>query len=83
VPDFGPIISLAYMRILRRPPDPEGLETYNQAMNSGLSEAQMRESLLRSNEYAINNPDSAAAIASSGRSKKKIKKKTKKKTRKR
>lgn len=78
VPDFSPVITLAYMRILGRPPDAGGLESYNQAMNSGLTEAQMRESLLRSNEYAIKNPDTL--LASSARSKKKT---SKKKTRKR
>ena len=78
MPDFSPVISLAYMRILGRPPDVGGLESYNQAMNSGLTEAQMRESLLRSNEYAVKNPDTARAASS----KKKAAKK-KKKTRKR
>jgi hypothetical protein len=57
MPDFGPVITLAYMRILGRPPDPGGLENYNRQMNSGLTEAQMRESLLRSPEYATKNPD--------------------------
>ncbi|MCI0409132.1 MAG: DUF4214 domain-containing protein [Acidobacteria bacterium] len=63
MPDFSPVITLAYVRILSRPPDPGGLESYNRAMNSGLTEAQMRESLLRSSEYASNNPDRAAALA--------------------
>jgi hypothetical protein len=87
VPDFSPVITLAYTRILGRPPDAGGLETYNQAMNSGLTEAQMRESLLRSGEYANNNPDRARASSSSASSKEKktSKKKAsaKKKTRKR
>ena len=87
MPDFRPVITLAYMRILGRPPDAGGLETYNRAMNSGLSEAQMRESLLRSNEYAIKNPDTALAArapAKKKRASKKAKKKASKaKTRKR
>ena len=61
MPDFGRVITLAYMRILDRPPDPEGLENYNRLMNMGMTESQMRESLLRSPEYAAKNPDSAAA----------------------
>ena len=61
MPDFTPVITLAYMRILGRPPDASGLETYNRAMNSGLTEAQMRESLLRSAEYARKNPDTVGA----------------------
>ena len=81
MPDFSPVITLAYMRILERPPDPGGLEDYNQAMNSGLTEAQMRESLLRSNEYAIKNPDAFRAASASSKKKKTSKKK--KKTRKR
>jgi hypothetical protein len=61
MPNFGRIISLAYMRILERPPDPGGLDSYNRLMNDGLTEAMMRESLLRSPEYAAKNPDRAGA----------------------
>lgn len=85
MPDFSPVITLAYMRILGRPPDAGGLQTYNQAMNSGLTEAQMRESLLRSGEYASKNPDSTGVSTASSRKKKKAAKKkaSKKKSRKR
>jgi hypothetical protein len=61
MPNFGRIISLAYMRILERPPDPGGLDSYNRLMNDGLTEAMMRESLLRSPEYAAKNPGLAGA----------------------
>ena len=64
MPDFSRIISMAYLRILERPPDAGGLAVYNNAMNSGLSEALMRESLLRSAEYAQKHPDGPAAAAS-------------------
>ena len=57
MPDFSRVIHLAYMRILGRPPDPGGLENYDRLMNSGMTEAQMRESLLRSQEYADKHPD--------------------------
>jgi hypothetical protein len=67
MPDFSRIISLAYMRILQRLPDPGGLASYNQLMNSGLSEALMRESLLRSPEYAQGNPLSPAATTRAAR----------------
>ena len=70
MPNFSRIISLAYLRILERPPDPGGLENYNRLMNQGLTEALMREALLRSPEYASKNPDvplSAARAASRGR----------------
>src|SRR5262249_40034049 len=63
MPNFSRIISLAYMRILERPPDPGGLDNYNRLMNDGLTEAMMRESLLRSAEYAAKNPDRAGAAA--------------------
>jgi hypothetical protein len=63
MPDFSRIISLAYLRILDRPPDAGGLATYNQAMNAGLTEALMRESLLRSPEYAEKNPGGPAPRA--------------------
>jgi hypothetical protein len=57
MPNFGRIVSLAYLRILERPPDPGGLDNFNRLMNQGLSEALMREALLRSPEYAAKNPD--------------------------
>jgi uncharacterized protein DUF4214 len=63
MPNFGRVISLAYMRILERPPDPGGLASYNEAMNQGMTEAMMRESLIRSPEYAQKNPDLAPAAA--------------------
>ena len=60
MPDFGRIINLAYMRILGRPADPGGQENFDRLMNQGMAEAMMRETLLRSEEYAIKNPDRAA-----------------------
>jgi len=54
---------MAYMRILGRPADPGGLEGYDRSMNQGTTEAMMRESLLRSAEYAMNNPDQAVQAA--------------------
>jgi len=78
VPDFSRVINLAYQRILGRPADPSGLDNYNRLMNAGLSEADMRESLLRSGEYADKNPNRLAASARSARS---AGKKTTKKTR--
>jgi hypothetical protein len=64
MPDFRPIITLAYQRILRRLPDPGGLEDFNRQMNAGLTEATMREILIRSPEYAQKNPDRAVRTAS-------------------
>lgn len=63
MPDFGRVITLAYMRILGRPPDPGGLDNYNRLMNMGMTEAQMRETLIRSPEYASKNPDVRAAAS--------------------
>ena len=56
MPDFTRIIHLAYQRILGRPADLDGLDNYNRLMNRSLTEADMRESLLRSAEYAEQNP---------------------------
>ena len=64
MPDFSRIISMAYMRILERAPDRGGLDSYNQLMNTGMTEAAMRESLLRSPEYAQRHPSAARAAAS-------------------
>ena len=91
MPDFSRIISMAYLRILGRPPDPGGLESYDRAMNAGLTEAQLRESLLRSQEYANKNPDKTLAVARAAspsrkkttRKKKPVKKASTKKARRR
>ncbi len=56
--NYRKVINQAYLEILGRPGDPGGLDTYNAHMNGGMSEAQMRESLLRSAEYALQNPGS-------------------------
>lgn len=81
MPDFGRIINLAYMRILGRPADPGGQESYDRLMNQGMTEAMMRESLLRSAEYAANNPDQTVQSTRSPRGAKSSKKKTKAKRR--
>jgi hypothetical protein len=60
MPDFSRIIIAAYHKILGRPPDPDGLGHYNQIMDAGLTEAAMRESLLRSPEYADEHPSPLA-----------------------
>lgn len=54
MPDFSPIIEDAYREILGREPDPGGLGFYKARMNAGLSEASLREILLRSDEYRSN-----------------------------
>jgi hypothetical protein len=56
MPDFTRIIRDAYAEILERLPDPGGLAHFNERMNLGLSEADLREVLLRSQEYAERNP---------------------------
>ena len=63
MPNFSRVISLAYLRILERPPDPGGLASYNESMNQGMTEAMMREALIRSPEYAEKNPDVTLAAA--------------------
>jgi hypothetical protein len=47
------------MEILERQPDPAGLTHYNDRMNAGMTEAELREILLRSSEYAEKNPRGA------------------------
>jgi hypothetical protein len=80
VPDFSRVIDLAYQRILGRPADLSGLDNYNRLMNAGLSEADMREALIRSGEYADKNPDRLVVPPTAGR---RGKKKTKKAARRR
>jgi len=60
MPDFSPIITQAYLRILERAPDLGGLNHFNQQMNAGMAESAMREALLRSLEYAQKHPDRTA-----------------------
>jgi hypothetical protein len=50
-PIYAPIIRLAYKQILNREVDPSGLESYNLLMEQGMSEADMRERLIRSPEF--------------------------------
>ena len=57
MPNFRPVIALAYERILQREPDASGIEAFNRLMNGGMTEAQMREALLRSSEFADKNPE--------------------------
>jgi hypothetical protein len=40
-------------------PDPSGLASFNENMNNGMTEAAMREAILRSPEYAEHHPDLA------------------------
>ncbi len=62
MPDFTPIIRDAYREILQREVDPDGRSFYNTEMNAGMSEADMRESLLRSEEYAQKNQGFRPAV---------------------
>jgi hypothetical protein len=57
MPDFTRIVQDAYLEVLERAADPGGLAHYNALMNQGLSEADLREALLRSAEYAARNPN--------------------------
>lgn len=54
---YEPIVRLAYEQILGRSPDEEGLKNYDGLMSSGMTEANVRESLIRSPEYEANNPE--------------------------
>lgn len=57
MPDFARVIRDAYLEILEREADSGGLASYNGQMNGGMTEAAMREALLRSPEFASRNPD--------------------------
>jgi hypothetical protein len=57
MPNFTRVIRDAYAEILLREPDPGGLAHYNQRMNQGVSEAGLRETLMRSLEFALRFPD--------------------------
>jgi len=63
MPNFSRVITQAYVRILGRRPDPGGLASFNESMNQGMTEAAMREALVRSPEYAEKNPDVVLAAA--------------------
>src|ERR671919_2365956 len=55
--NYERIIAQAYREILSREPDSSGLAHYNAEMNAGMTEAALREALLRSAEYAQRFPD--------------------------
>jgi len=52
MPNFRHVIGDAYAEILLRRPDPAGLESFQRAMEQGLTREGLREALLRSPEYA-------------------------------
>ncbi len=56
--DYSPIINAWYVRILGRVKggEPAGVAEWNRQMNNGLTEEQLRESFIRSEEYALKNP---------------------------
>jgi hypothetical protein len=56
--DFRPIIQQAYRDILGRDGDLAGLDSWNAAMQGGMTEASVREAFIRSAEYAAKHPDS-------------------------
>lgn len=56
---YESIIALGYRDILGRDPDQGGLEAYNYAIENGMTEAQFREHLLRSDEFEEKNPGGA------------------------
>lgn len=57
MPNFRHVIGDAYVEILLRDPDSGGLESFNSAMQQGLSLEALREALLRSPEYSSRFPD--------------------------
>lgn len=55
--NFRHVIDDAYQEILRRPVEPEEVASANARLNNGMTEAQLRESLLRSAEYQQRFPE--------------------------
>lgn len=55
--DYTRIIDLAYRQVLGRPPDMNGLRGYNRQMRLGLTEAVLREDMIRSVEFRNKNSD--------------------------
>ena len=61
MPSFAKVIREAYHDILAREPDPGGLADYDRSMKRGLSEADLRERLLRSRDFSLRFPDASLA----------------------
>ncbi len=61
--NFGVVIRLAYQEILLRSADAGGLAGWNEALNSGVSESQMREAFLRSGEFQVRFPSATHVVA--------------------
>jgi hypothetical protein len=62
MPSFAKVIREAYREVLAREPDPGGLAAYDRSMNQGLSEADLRETLLRSREFSLRFPDASLPL---------------------
>ncbi len=54
---YEDIIVAAFQQMLERDPDQIGLMAYNEGMTRGMTEAEMRESILRSDEFNDKNPN--------------------------
>jgi len=57
VSDFRHIVEQAFRDILRREPGDQGIEVYGRHLNEGMTEAELREILLRSDEFKDRFPD--------------------------
>ncbi|MGH7411399.1 MAG: DUF4214 domain-containing protein, partial [Candidatus Methylomirabilis sp.] len=47
------LVILAYIDLLQRPPDDAGLEAWTRELANGLSEAELREAIRKSEEYQV------------------------------
>jgi hypothetical protein len=56
MPTFRRIVQQGYTEILDRDADPGGLQAWDNALQGGMTEAAFREALIRSEEFANNNP---------------------------
>jgi hypothetical protein len=52
---YAHVIAYAYRELLKRDPDREGLEHYDAMMRNGMTESELREQLIRSEEFAQKN----------------------------
>jgi hypothetical protein len=52
---YAKVVRMAYLDILGRLPDPGGLDFYDRALEAGMTEAEMRERMMRSEEFKKKN----------------------------
>jgi hypothetical protein len=61
--EHGAFVSACYRLLLRREPDPAGLQSYRTELRNGASKSRILETFLDSDEFRLNSAQDSAAIS--------------------